>query len=88
MIFRIKWGDLLPLLDKRFSTEKESITPPLYYEDEKSLFVYIETSKGNLWCSSIEKNKLDIEGFKLQHLTNAIELTELIKNNTLVIKQE
>ena len=88
MIFRIKWGDLVPLLDKKFSTEKESRTPPLYFENKTFLFIYIETAKGNLWCSSIKKTQIKIEGFKLQHLTNAIELTDLIKEVTLVIKQE
>ena len=89
MIFRIKWGDLVPLLDKKFSTENESIIPPLYFEDETFLYVYIETSNGNLWCSFIKKNQIKINDFKLEYLTNAIELTDLIKEtNTLVIKQE
>ncbi len=89
-LLRIKWGGILSLFKKRFTTEEENLSPTTYFENEETLTLYMETRKGNIWCSSILK--VDIEGgvdsFKREFLTNSIELTEPIKDGTSIIIRE
>ena len=88
-LFKINWGDMLALFKNKFATEEENLSSPTYFEDEERLILYMETKKGNVWCSAMLKEEIeDFESIKLEILKNATELTEPIKDgSSFVITQ-
>ena len=89
MIFNIKWGLMENLITKQFGTEKESLTPTLYFETETSYIFYVENSVGNIWCSERIKEQIeDLNGFRMMYIAKSVELTQPLKDVAFVIKQE
>ena len=37
MIFKIKWGDMRRLVERKFSPEQEAVSPIFYFEDEEEI---------------------------------------------------
>lgn len=89
MKFKIKWGDFKPLLKKRHITEQETKSPIFYFETELEIFCY-QANEGYTTWSSLTKDSLEnLKSFKMEFLSDAIELLELpVNKNILVIKQE
>ena len=86
MIFKIKWGDMESLIKKRFKLQEENKSPIFYFESEERLFIY-QVNEGFILSSSLSKVS-DLESFKMEFLSEAIELMEKPKEgSTLVIKQ-
>jgi len=89
MILRIKWGDIEPLLKKRFALQEEVRSPVFYFENEEEIYVYKETTSSNLLCAEVYITEIqDFVAFKQEYLVDAIELVEKPKSNTLIIKSE
>lgn len=89
MIFKINWGDMKPLVERIFKGQEES-TPITYFESEEFIIIYVESDKGNIWCSPVPKAQLsDPVAFHQEFLKTAKELLEPLNDKvTLVIKQE
>jgi len=88
MIFKIKWGDIEPLLKKRFALQEEVRSPVFYFESLEKIYVYKE-SGGNTLCAELDKASIEDQiAFKQEYLADALELVEQPKENTLLIKTE
>jgi hypothetical protein len=76
MIFKIKWGDMANLLKKRFKLDTEAKSHIFYFEDVSNIFVF--QGKDNIvLSSSIQKENItNLVSFKMEFLSDAIELIE------------
>ena len=89
MIFPIKWGDFERKLKKRFALQEEARSTIFYFDSETEVYIYQETSGGNVLCSLLLKESIqDLVAFKQEYLADAIEFTSKPKDNTLIIKTE
>jgi len=76
------------LLKRKFVTEQEKYSPIFYFEDSEEIYLY-QAKNSIILCSEAPLSSIDIKAFKMEYLTDAIELVEKPKDsNTLVIKQE
>jgi len=95
MFFKIKFGDFIPILERKFSSD-EQFSPIFYYEDEVSISIFRQLGTIGYY-TELNKELIpdfgfkSVEDFKLQYLTSAYELVEMprINNNVnLKISQE
>lgn len=86
-MFKIKWGDFIPLLKQKHIGEQETKSPVFYFENAYEIFVY-QANPGCIVYSSITVDE-KLESFKMEFLSDAVELIKKPSDKTtLVIKQE
>ena len=87
MIFKVKWGEMEKILKQRFSTEQTPKSPIFYFEDNQ-IHIY-QANKNYILYSTVPMNAFtDMNAFKMEYLSDSIELLEKPKENNIVIKQE
>ena len=75
MIFTINWGNLQSIL-KRFTTEEKLQSPAFYYEDLNEVRIYVAKDNYVLYSSVPKSSIKDLVSFKMEFLSNAVELLE------------
>ena len=80
MIFKINGGNMESLLKRKFVTEQEKYSPIFYFEDSEEIYLY-QAKNSIILCSEAPLSSIDIKAFKMEYLTDAIELVEKPNNS-------
>lgn len=78
MIFKVKWGDLVREYSKKVMVTNPGVELPIkfYFEDNEKILTIIKT-RGVYLYSELSKLEIpNLDGFKLEYLSDSFELLE------------